>query len=69
MLKRRKYKPEGFGTRLEDFYFMTQLIIFLGRGNFKCRAYAMLTHYNNYILLSGYSPPGEYLNKQLDNNK
>jgi len=24
----------------------------------------MLTHYNNYILFVGYSPPGEYLNKK-----
>jgi len=27
-VQRRKLKPEGFGTRLEDFYFMNKLIIF-----------------------------------------
>jgi len=32
---------------------------------FKCRAFAMLTHYNNYKIVSGYSPPGEYLRNNI----
>jgi len=43
----RIFKPEGFGTRLEDFNILMLANYNLGTGNLKCRAYAMLTHYNN----------------------
>jgi len=54
----RIFKPEGFGTRLEDFNIMMLANYNLGTG------YAMLTHYNNLRCLLNTHPRESVLKKQ-----